>query len=119
MKYFWVLVINLILLVKISQSHTIPPTIIAKSESYDDDDGLQVNQDDNTISEVFEPDTNDVEPSEQVIEPNYIAESSKEDELVFAHVVSDFNRTFREEENRVDFSLFNQFPFTDVSPWRT
>lgn len=92
MKFFGVLVINLILLVQISQSHTVPPTIIAKSEP-NDDDVLQVNQDDNTISEVFEPIDVDLreptEPTEPpVTDENPSTEPPNEDELVFAHVVS-------------------------------
>lgn len=96
MKFFWVLVINLILLVQVSRSHTIPPTIIAKSEP-DDDVVVKVNQDDNSISQVYEPELDDDEQSDPSgllaanadpsIEP---LKGAKDDELVFAHVVSNF-----------------------------
>lgn len=53
MKVFVAIVINLAVLVQISQSHTIKPTIIlAPSEPNNDDDGVtQVNEDDNIAPE--------------------------------------------------------------------
>lgn len=59
MKCFVALVINLVVLVQIAQSHTIPPTIILAEKSEPNNDvGLQVNQDDNNLPEVTQPEAN-------------------------------------------------------------
>lgn len=95
MSLFEAFVINLVLLVQISQTHTVPPTIVEKFEPFNgDDDVLQVNQNNNTFPAMAQPVTNDfdpLKPSEPLItDANNDTKSSNEDELVFAHVVSDF-----------------------------
>lgn len=83
MSFFEALVINLVLYVQISHTHTVPPTIIEKFEL--DEDMSQLNQSSNTFPAVS------LKPSESpTIDTKNGTKSSNEDELVFAHVVSDF-----------------------------
>lgn len=52
MKVFVAIVINLVVLVQLSQSHTIKPTIVIAEPDVDNDDDLApVNQDDDVVAE--------------------------------------------------------------------
>lgn len=93
MKFFVAVVINLVLLVQISQSHSIRPTIIEKVEG---DDMQLLNQDESSIfpevPEVTEPVTSFAEePKERCKEPelntNKSADADNKDTLVFAQVI--------------------------------
>lgn len=97
MKFFVAIVITLVLLVQIS--HTIPPTIVEKSFE-PNDEVSQVNQNDSTKPEVAQLDTINLEPP-KISEPPFVTdssdngtESSKNDELIFAQVVSEQYKSF-------------------------
>lgn len=87
MKFFVAFVINLIVLVQITQSHTVPPTIMIKSEPVDG--VLEVNPNNNTL-----PDVAASKPSEPPSIDTNSADQPNEDELVFAQVVSELNVFF-------------------------
>lgn len=117
MNFLVTIITSLVLVVKISYSHKVLPAIIVKSNS---GDVPFVNPNNKIFPKVIHPVTHKPKLCESaIINTNKSIESLNTDELVFAHVVSEYNQRvcyeLRTEKRLYDFDFI--ISIADVSTW--